>query len=95
MPDENKKLMVKVIFIEIEPPMLIEKDYGTQAKYEDKEVWINLNRPRYAALVIAEVFERMVDIKNDFGTKELNGENILRSMGYEFQNFSDRIGRKA
>ncbi|MGN0438264.1 MAG: hypothetical protein ACI4F4_07030 [Lachnospiraceae bacterium] len=94
IPDENKKFILKVLFRELEPPMILERDEGTLAFFEGKEMYLNLNRPRYVVQIIEYLLAKNIDFNKSETLIYEKGEMIFRELGYKFDDYSARCNQE-
>ncbi|MBD5158632.1 MAG: hypothetical protein HDT23_00025 [Ruminococcus sp.] len=84
VPENNKKLKVRVYFTRYSPNMNIDtySDEGTPCFYGKEKIILNLCRPLFARQILEYVFNNMCS-KSDVGEINIkDGDNILYEMGY-------------
>ncbi len=84
VPQNNKKLKVRVYFTRYSPNMNIDAyfDEGTPCFYGKEKIILNLCRPFFARQILEYVFNNLCS-KSDVGEIDFkDGDNILYKLGY-------------
>ncbi|MDE6034333.1 MAG: hypothetical protein K2G36_00245 [Ruminococcus sp.] len=84
VPQDNKKLKVRVYFTRYSPNMKIDaySDEGTPCFYGEEKIILNLCRPYFARQILEYVFDNLCS-KSDTGEIDIkDGDSILYEMGY-------------
>ncbi len=90
VPENNQKITIKIIFSDLEPPMLLDGDEGTLGTYNGKELYLNLNKPKFVAQIIEYILNSDVDLQQSGILEYEQGEKILYELGYSFQGYEKR-----
>lgn len=72
-----------IVHFQAAPPGYCPFNEGVPAVYRGEPVVINLNRPRFAAEILAYALEQHIDFQTGV-TEITNGLAILKGLGYDF-----------